>query len=97
MFVAAWLLMAATAGTAVASEYPERECCDPVNVPPVSMSATPNYALAAAAAGYQTAATSPSTIAPVEGRRGMNECFYRTVSGTVILLYFDRRTFDNKY
>ncbi|XP_025421932.1 uncharacterized protein LOC112691756 [Sipha flava] len=69
MFVAAWLLMAATAGTAVASEYPERECCDPVNVPPVSMSATPNYALAAAAAGYQTAATSPSTIAPVEGRR----------------------------
>lgn len=74
MFVAAWLLMAATAGTAVASEYPERECCDPVNSPPGPMSATPNYA---AAAGYETAVTSPSTATAVDGHRGAYTNFYR--------------------
>ncbi|VVC33183.1 Hypothetical protein CINCED_3A022862 [Cinara cedri] len=38
---AAFLLLA---GTAMASEYPERECCDPVDPPPpVSAPGTSNY------------------------------------------------------
>lgn len=69
MIAVAWLwLAAAAAGTAVASEYPERECCDPVNAPPASISAVPNYA-AAAAAGQETGATSPAVTA-ADSHRG---------------------------
>lgn len=64
MFAAAWLLLVAAAGAAVASEYPERECCDPVNTPPASMSATPDNA---AAAGHEV---EPPTATPIDGHRG---------------------------
>lgn len=63
MSAAAWLLLAATFGAAVGSEYPERECCDPVNVPqpPASAPATPSLA---AAAGRET------TPQPADVQRG---------------------------
>lgn len=70
MRAAAWLLLAAAAGTAVASEYPERECCDPVD-PPMSMSATPGYVAAAAAeaaAGLETTVATSQTAD--DGHRG---------------------------
>lgn len=66
MIVAAWLWLAAGTAAVMASEYPERECCDPVNPPPA-----PDYA-AAAAAGQGTgggAATQPAVTA-VDGHRG---------------------------
>ncbi|XP_015373559.1 PREDICTED: uncharacterized protein LOC107168600, partial [Diuraphis noxia] len=63
MFAVTWLLLAAAAGVAMASEYPERECCDPVNPPPASMSATPDNA---AAAGHEVA---PPTATSIDGHR----------------------------
>lgn len=57
------LLSSAAVPTAVASEYPERECCDPVEPPPASASGTPNYA-AAAAAGHTTVEGTPPAEAP---------------------------------
>lgn len=67
MYVPACLQLLAVATVAVASEYPERECCDPIEPPPrVSMSGTPDFATpaaAAAAAGHHAASsTTPAVI-----------------------------------
>ncbi|KAF0758650.1 GDNF family receptor alpha-3 [Aphis craccivora] len=64
MFAAAWLLLAAAVGAAMASEYPERECCDPVDPPPATMSVTSDYA---AVAGHEVA---PPTATAIDGHRG---------------------------
>uniref|UniRef100_A0A2S2NAC9 GDNF family receptor alpha-3 n=1 Tax=Schizaphis graminum TaxID=13262 RepID=A0A2S2NAC9_SCHGA len=64
MFATAWLLLAAAVGAAMASEYPERECCDPVDPPPATVSATTSdYA---AAAGHEVP---PPTATAIDGHR----------------------------
>lgn len=86
---AAFLLLAVPA---MASEYPERECCDPVEPPPVSASGTPYYT---AAAGHPkvegTPALASENSAALDVRRGT--CLLLASSHHNIMVYIIIPTF----